>query len=200
MDGSAAEQERKLINLFPLSKQSVLSAFRELDSQENPSGAQTGEEENRGLLRESNPSVLADLERLLEPYTEENAKQMFWGALVFHRALRKEAKFKGVTLPTLTEQFIEYYEEKKENSAEQSRIGAFRDRNLSIDEAGREFRRRNIATFRNLEPEFSKVVESKLGTLPNWLPEEDFRYTGIIYQYLLFRKGFSDPKNFQSAG
>ena len=54
----------------------------------------------------------------------------------------------------------------------------------------------NLVMFRNLEPEFSKIAEEKFGE-PGWIPEDDFRYAGIINLHLLFREGCGDPKNFQ---
>jgi len=62
-------------------------------------------------------------------------------------------------------------------------------------------RRAYIAKFRIHEPVFSKIVEEEFkqasGDQSNRVPEDDFKYTGLILQYSLFREGFKDPKNFQ---
>ncbi len=206
MAEDAKDQELKPItsNLFPVGEQSILRAFRDLIPPKNPSAvqiasAEAAEDEEKRILGETNPHVLTSFEIFLEFYTEEKAKQIFQGALIFHRALREEAESKGVTLPTFSEQFVQDYDQQTQNSADESAEVAFRYKKLSLEEAAREFRRTNIVIFRNLEPEFSKIVEKGFGAQPNWLPEEDFRYKGIIYQDLLFRAGCSDPKNFQKT-
>lgn len=190
MDEGAAEKERQPImsNLLQhVSKDDISTVFKELNLQEE-----------KDSLRGSNPYVLADLEHLTEHHVEEKAKQVFWGAMLFDRVLREKAELKGVILPKLTEQFVEDYAEQKDNAAEENRIEAVHYRNLSDEEEiEREFRRSNIAKFRNFEPEFSGIVEGEFGAQPNWAPEEDNRYIGFIYEYLLFRAGLSDPKNFQ---
>ena len=204
-EGGKDQEVKPIISdLFPLREESVLKAFKGLIPSQNASleqraSVQAALDEEERNLRATNPHVLTSFEIFLEFYTEENAKQMFWGALIFHRALREEAESKGVTLPTFTEQFVEDYDQQTQSSADKSAEEALRHKKLSREEAARGFRRTNIVIFRNLEPEFSKIVERGLGDKPNWLPEEDFRYRGIIYQDLLFRAGCSDPKNFQKA-
>ena len=204
MAEGAKDQEKQTIipNLFPVGEQFILRAFRDLIPPKNPSAdqiasAEAAADKERRILGETNPHVLTSFEIFLEFYSEENAKEIFRGALIFHRALREEAESKGVTLPTFTEQFVQDYDEQTQNSADESAEEALRHKKLNHEEAAREFRRRNIVIFRNLEPAFSKIVEKGLGDKLNWLPEEDSRYKGIIYQYLLFREGCSDPKNFQ---
>lgn len=189
-EGVAEREGQPIIsNLFPVSRDSVSTAFKELSP--------AAEEEEKRILGETNPYVLASLKQFIEPYAEENAKQMRRGALIFHRALRKEAKSKGVVLPTFSEQFVKDYDEQAQSSADKYKEEAHRDRKLNAGEVGREFRRKNLVVFRNLEPEFSEIVEREFGAQPNWLPEEDFTYRGIIDQRLLFRAGCSDRKNYQ---
>lgn len=100
-----------------------------------------------------------------------------------------QANLKNADLPKFTEQFIQEYESEGDRVLEEE---------LNTPQAGRKIRRKNIAVFRILEPEFSRVVEKELGVgQVNWIPEEDFKYTGLIYEYLLVREGLRSPKNFQ---
>lgn len=193
MDEGAAERKNPIISsLFPVGEQSVLTAFGVLSP---ASEEEEEEEEEKRILRETNPYVLASFERLLESYTEKNAKQMLWGALIFYRALREEAKSKHVPLPTFTEQFVEDYDKQAQTNADKSAEEALRDKKLNLGKAAGVFRRNNIVIFRNLEPEFSRIVEEKLrSSQSNWLPEEDFKYTGILDMYFLFKKRTRRPQ------
>ncbi|MEK7517323.1 MAG: hypothetical protein AAB583_02145 [Patescibacteria group bacterium] len=195
MDEGKTEKREKPINLFPIGRQSVLDAFKRLNYKENSVSLQEAKEEEREL-GQSNPHVLTDLERLLELHTEESAKQLFRGTLISHRALQNEAKHRGLVLPRLKEEFVEGYAEQKESSAEKSKMEAWHDKKLDTYQAAGEFRKSEISKFRNLEPEFSSIAERELNDRPNWIPEEDIVYRGIIYEYLLLREGFSDAKNF----
>jgi len=204
-EGGLGQEKQPIIsNLFPVGEQSILRAFSDLIPPKKPTAdqiasAEAAADEERRILRETNPYVLTSFKIFLEFYTEEKAKQILRGALIFHRALRKEAESKGVTLPTFSEQFVEDYDQQTQTSADENLEEALRYKKLSPEEAARAFRKTNIVIFRNLEPEFSKIVERGLGAEENWLPEEDFRYKGIIYQDLLFRAGCSDAKNFQKT-
>lgn len=196
MDEGRAEQERQPIisNLFPISEQSVLTAFKKLSPRENPSGAQEEETKELGLMRKTNPHVLASFDDLLESQAPKKADQMRLGSLICNRALREEANARGGILPALKRDFVEHYVARLERKLEDE----LKDKgSLMPDEIGPQIRRANINKFRNHEPEFSKIVEEKFVNQPNWLPEDDFRYIGLTYQYLLFREGYKNPKNFQ---
>lgn len=188
MDEGSKDKEVKntISDLFPLKKQSVVAAFETLNL-----------DEEKQILSKTNPHVLTSFEEFLEYYSKKNAEQMLFGALVCHRALREEARVRGGALPTFTERFIEDYDDQAQSTTDKSAEEALYHKKLSPEQTGREFSRQNIVVFRNKEPDFSKIVERELGAQPNWLPEEDFRYRGLIDQYLIFRKGCSDPKNFQ---
>lgn len=201
MDEGRAERERQPVisNLFPVSEQSVLSAFRDLIPPENPSADQVAfaaasVDEERRILLETNPHVLNSLEELIEPYTEDKARQMRLGNLICYRALREEAISRRGLLPILTEDFVKQYgieqDEKLERELEDKS-------SLEPHQIGIQIRKANIAKFRNQEPEFSKIIEREFGIQSGWFPEDDLRYSGIIDLYLLFRKGCRGPKNFQ---
>ena len=196
MDEGAADQERQPVisDLFPLGEKSVLTAFQEIYPHAG-SFVEDVVSNEREILRRTNPYVLNSLEQLIDAYTEENAKLMLEGALICHRALRREFKIKSGILPSLTEDFVRNYDEEKQGIA---------DRRIDEDithrervQAGEELRKMRIFRFRQLEPVFSRIVEEKLGDQPKWVPENDYRYRGIIDQYLIFREGLSNPKNFQ---
>lgn len=191
-----AEQERQPIisNLFPVSEKSVLSAFRNLISKKNPSSVQEAVEKELKIMRKTNPYVLASIDDLLEYQTKKEEPRMRLGSLICNRALREEANARGGVLPTLAKDFVEQYDEELERKLGEE----VEDKWLAErSQVGPQMRRAYIAKFRNYEPDFSKIVEEEFGNQPDWVPENDFRYTGLAYQYLLFRQGFSDPKNFQ---
>lgn len=207
MSEGIVEPERYIVyNLFPVGKQSVLTAFKDLIPPKNPSvdqlaSAEAAADKEKRKLSETNPHVFNSFEELVGGYTQKKAKQMFLGALICHRALREEAKSRGGALPTFTEQFVQDYDIEQDRKAQEE----INDKQQLIDikvigikEITRQVRRNNIFNFRNLEPEFSEIVEKKkLGVQSGWLPEEDYRYTGIIYLHSLFKAGFSNPKNFK---
>ncbi len=201
-EGVVGREGYIIYNLFPVGRESVLTAFKDLLLPENPSvgqvaSTQEARHEEMGILCKTNLHVSTSLEDLIESYTPEKADGMRLGSLIFHRALRKEAKSRGGVLPTFTEKFVKDYDDQTQSSAEKSAEEAFLYRGLNLKEAGRELRRKNIVIFSNSEPEFSKIVREKLYLRSDSRPEENLIYSGIIDLYLLIKKGFSDPKNFK---
>lgn len=201
MDEGAAKQEKQPMDpkMLSISKDSFSTAFKELNPQESPSLWQKEGENEINELRENNPHVLNSIEELTKPYPEEKAKQMLRGALTFYRALRKDIEAKGKVLPKLTEEFVKEYDYQTLIRGAEIGEEAVLDEGLTSSEASDKARRRIVANFRNLEPELSEVVEKELGNQPNWRPEENDIYLGIIDMYSLMRVGLSDPKNFQES-
>lgn len=192
-------QEEQTIgpNLFPLEIQPVLTAFENLNPREDSFSVKSAEDEESRILRETNPHALTSFEELLDSYTEDHAAQFRRGNLICHQALRLEAISRGGVLPTFTEQFVQDYDMDQERRAEEEVV----DKQLQRRpyQVSLQKRRANVTIFRNLEPEFSKIVEKELGVELGWLPEKDYTYSGIIYLYSLFRKGCSNPKNFRQG-
>ncbi len=200
MSESGQDQEKQTIvpNLFPLRKESVLAAFRDLSPAENPSVAQEAVNEEMRIFRETNPYVFnyfADFAQDMRnrKVAEELIDQVSWGVMVGHRALREEAKFKGGVLPTFTSEFIEDYHRK-----DVERISAMSYEKITVQQAAIQLGNLELVKFERWEPESRKIVREKLGLQSDWRPEQDGRYLGIIDLYLLFKEGCSDPKNFQN--
>jgi len=197
MGEGAIEQEKQPIisDLFPVSKQSVLTAFGELSPTENPTGAEAAAMQEMKILSETNLDVLDYDLRILAQIPREAGDQLLGGVLVCHRALREEARARGGILPTFTDEFIQKFHNKGVKTL-QARIVK---EQISVHQAASELTRLHLVEFENMEPEFSETVKRKLSVQPDWDPEKDLGYAGFINTYLLFRQGCSDPKNLQSA-
>lgn len=200
MGEDVIEQEKQPIvrDLFPVEKEYVLTAFKSLDPQDESSSVRAEVEDEGLILKTTNPHAFASFENLVvDYYPEIHEVKMRWGILICYRALRLKAVSKKVTLPELTQKFVQDYDEEQDKMAEKKA-----DEKISYQsktQTGLEIKREHISEFRNLEPEFSQIAEGKLRVGSDWLPEEDRIYLGIIDAYFLFRKGFSYPKNFSKA-
>lgn len=196
MAENARDRETQAIipNLFPLGKEPVLAAFRDLSPIQNSSGFQEEADRELDILRQTNLHVLRRIVQSLRTLpSKEYGDQIVGGILVCYRALRKEAESRGGVLPTLSEEFIErYYVEERNNIGAEST-----DKNLSIPQVAIQLNKQALVKFENREPQFSEIAREQLGG-SDWHPEEDLGYLGIINLCLLFREGCSDPKNFQT--
>jgi hypothetical protein len=184
MEEGAVKQEGQPIisDLFPVGAKSALAAFRDLSLQENPDGAEAAATQEMNILSETNRDVLDyDLGILLQ-IPREAGDQLFGGVLVCHRALREEAKARGGILPTFTDEFIQEFHNKGVEAL-RARIA---NEQISDHQAASELTKLHLVEFQNMEPEFSKIVREKLGVHPDWRPEEDPRYLGIIHMHFLF--------------
>jgi len=184
--GLGQERQPIIFDLFPVGKEAALNAFRNLSLAENPSGAQEAVIQEASILNESNPYVFAYFLQMLGGFPPEASKttdQILWGALIYHQALREEARFRGGRLPIVTREFLQDYYgmEAKAIVSEQ------KDKKMSLQEAGTQLRKMKQIEFEHTEPEFSKIVREKLGVHPGWRPEEDPRYLGIIHMHFLFK-------------
>ena len=202
MDEGGKDQEVKPIisNLFPLQEESVSNAFRDLDPRENPFSAQKAVDEETRMFRDANPNVFsyfADFAQEMRDgkVPEDGINQMFWGIMLCYRALREEAKSKGGVLPQFTDEFIESYDK---NDMENIKAECT-DKGISRGQAIAQLANMDIVKFENLELEFNMIIREEFGRQPNWQANQDFKYSGIMDVYFLFREGCSDPKNFQKA-
>lgn len=196
MGEDRVEQEKQPIitNLFPVGKESVLTAFGDLSLTENPSGAEPVANQEMDILSETNRHVSDYDIEVLSQLPTEASDQLIFGVLICHRALREEARGRDGILPTLTAEFIQEAHDREVEAIRAESV----DKQISIQQAATELSRMHIVEFQNMEPEFSETVRRKFGTQPDWDPEQDLRYAGIINTYLLFRTGLSDPKNFSA--
>lgn len=185
-EGEKGKERQTIVSdLFPLRGQSVEAAFEPF----NPN-------EEKRMLSETNPHVLNYFEALtghyakMGQYAKDETEQALLGILICHRALREEARFRGGVLPTLTERFVDNYNENLERNVHDE-LG---DKKLDFDETRKQIHRANLVIFRNFEPAFSWLVEEKFRDQTH--PEDSFRNLGIINMYLLFREGCSHSENF----
>lgn len=183
MDEGARNPEKKIVvsDLFPIKQQSITAALGELNL-----------DEERRMLSNDNRHVFDSFEELRESHREDKAKQSLLGNLICYCALREEARSRGGVLPRLTKQFVHDYDEEKEKDVQNELLG----KKLSKNKVGQQIRRAKVVMFRNFEPEFSRIIEEKFGDQPNWRPENDSRYSGVINLYLMFRAGCGDLKKF----
>lgn len=200
MSEDVIEQERQPVisNLFPVEEQAARTVFRYLSRRGNPSGYKEEVDKEKNQLNEINPHVflyikdtLGEISRQLG--SKEAEDQIMWGVLISHRALRVKAKSREGVLPTLTDDFVKEFQKQEIENI----ITLARNENKSTNQAAKRIAKQELARFESYEPEFSQIAREELsGSDPNWDPEQDRRYSGIIDLYLLFREGCSDPKNF----
>lgn len=200
MAEGAVEQEGQPIisKLFPLSRDSVLTAFSELSPRENPSSAQLKTNEEKRILDEKNPHVSTYFSNFAQQMreggaSEEDTYQVSLGAIIGHRVLREEAESKGGVLPTFTKEFVKDFHNK-----DVERIRAMSaDKKITDEQAEIQLGIMAIDMFKDWEVEFSEILKDKLGLQQSdWRSENDLVYLGIVEQYLLFREGCEDSKNF----
>ena len=189
--GRSQEAEVAILDVFPLKRQSVLTAFRNLYSPKDSSDVKRAVDEEIGILGR-NVHALISFGNLSEPYSEPVATQKRRGNAICHQALRLGAKGE---LPKFTEQFVQAYDDEQDE-----RVGEELNREKPQSRALAELliKQNNLAKFREFEPEISKIVEGKLRAgSKHWQPEQDYIYSGFMDLYFLFRDGCSNPKNFQ---
>ena len=180
-------------DFFPLKKESVLDAFKNLDPRNDSSDVKTKEAQEIRILQKTNPYALISFGNFLEYYTENDAAQLRRGNVICHQALWLGANGE---LPRFTEEFVKDYDDEQDAIARRE----FNDKHLQPYPRELLKRQSNIARFREFEPEISKIVERKLRAgSKSWQPEQDRTYAGFMDTYFLFREGCSDPKNFQKA-
>lgn len=199
MAEDTVEQERQPVisDLFPIGEQSVSAAFKELSLRENPSSFGEAVNEETRIVGKTNGCVsnyFSDFAQEMKERkaSEEVIDQFSLGAIIGHRVLREEAKSKGGVLPTFTEEFVEGYHNKDVERLKVMKI----DDQLTVEQAAIQVGNIEIIRFENWEPKFSKILREKLGLQSGWRREDDPVYLGIVEQYLLFRAGCKDRKNF----
>lgn len=194
-DQGGKHQERKPIisDAFSLQKEFVLAAFQNLNPRNNSASVKAAVDEEIRILGRTNIYASISFGNLLEYYTDEDiVAQKRKGNAICHQALRLGANGE---LPKFTEEFVQNYDEEQDRKVEQE---LKRENPQSRALAELLIKQKNLAKFREFEPEISKIVERKLRAgSRGWQPEQDQVYSGIIDLYFLFREGCSDPKNFQ---
>lgn len=198
MDEGTREQERQPIisSLFPVGEEAARTAFSNLNPRQiSLSVAQVASNEEKRILDEGNPDIAAYFgEMLLTKYPEEDHRdRVSLGILIFHRALREKANAEGVEFPRLKEKFILDYKNERQERIDQ----ISRDSGKTTKQAEDQLNREDLIKFEHKEEKFSEIVRENFSIGPEWRREQDLKYLGIIYTYSLFRKGLSDPKNFE---
>lgn len=189
-EGRHREVKTTIQDFFPLKKESILDAFKNLDPRNDSSDVKTAEAQEILRLQKTNPYALISFGNLLESYTEAEAAQLRRGNVICHQALWLGANGE---LPRFTEEFVQAYDDEQDAIARRE----FNDKYLHPYPRELLKRQSNIARFREFEPEISKIVERKLrARSKSWRPEQDRTYAGFMDLYFLFREGYSDPKNF----
>jgi len=193
-DQGGKHQERKpvLLSIFPLNKESVLTAFKNLDPRKDSSDVEKAVDKEIGILGRTNIYAAMSFGNLLDYYTKDVAVDRRRGNALCHQALRLGARGE---LPKFTETFVQAYDDEQEEMAEKE----LDDTHLQPSQVALAKRQENVARFREFEPKMSKVVERKLRIGLGWLPEEDQIYKGFMDLYFLFKEGCSDPKNFAES-
>lgn len=200
MAEDARDRETQTIvpNLFPLGKEPILAAFRDLSPAENPSACQEAIDEETDIFRQTNPHAFnhfSDLAQTMgeQQVAEEAVSKWSSGIMLCHRALREQAKLKGGVLPTFTGEFTEGYNEQGLKKTKAMSL----DKEIGFQDADAQLSKMQLVKFKNWEPELNEPVREKLGLQSDRAAEDDLVCSGIIHLYLLFRAGCSDPKNFQ---
>ena len=190
--GQNQEVKTIILDVFPLKKQSVLTAFNNLGYQKNSNDVKKAVDEEIGILGKTNIYASISFGNLLEHYTEDVAADTRRGNAICHQALRLGLKGE---LPKFTEQFVQAYDDERDRKVEEE---LNREKPQSRALAELLVKQKNIAGFREFEPAISKIVERKLRAgSRHWQPEQDHIYSGFMDLYFLFREGCSDSKNFQ---
>ena len=189
--GRSREAEVAILDAFPLKRQSVLTAFKNLGHQKDFNDVKKAVDEEIGILGRTNIYASISFGNLLEYYTADVTTQVRRGNAICHQALRLGSKGE---LPKFTEEFVQAYDDEEEKKLGEER---FDGKQMSLQQAGVAKRQAKVDRFREFEPAISKIVERKLRAgSRQWKPEEDGIYKGFIDLYSLFREGCSDPKNF----
>ena len=201
----AGDRERQPINLFPVEASFVSTAFSKLNPRHSTlNAAQVEADEERQIVDRSNPNVAHYFVKMLGKYSKEDQRdRISLGILILHRALRE--KTQDLVLPKLTLNFVDGYEIEREQRIAEiakdmniSQTATEDEEDIKAQAEGR-LDREEILKFEKDEEEFSRIVRDNFGIEPEWDRKDDLKYRGIIYAYFIFKKGFSDPRNYQKT-
>lgn len=190
--GKHQEVKATIKDFFPLKGRFVLEAFKNLNPPNNSSDdVKKAVDEEIGILGRTNIYASISFGNLLEYHPDKTvAAQLRRGNAICHQALRLGANGE---LPKFTEEFVQVYDDEQDRKVKEE----LNEKQLKPSEGVLPRRLKNVARFREFEPEISKIVEKKLRAgSRRWRPEQDYIYAGFIDLYFLFREGCSNPKNF----